>query len=220
MTWKHNEDCHAHGGWCEECTAQGLRRRRNAENCLRKGGRQWKGGGGINTLTERWHNFARSAQEDVTDSGVRLRCHSCADPQAAGQCGWWLCLISVASGHKSQRKCKPMYILARGKMGSPNSPPSPLCTPPKRLVLFQLQARPELSEKSELIVILWVASKEFGLERKKITTQALQSDWKWDRNVHLMCFQQQRKHDSAEIKFGASERSTEVIFYVLFHPEK
>lgn len=73
---------------------------------------------------------------------------SCADPQAAGRFGWWLCFISVASGHKTQRKCKPKYILVHGRMG---------CFPLMSLVLSKLPAGPELSEKSELIVTLWVA---------------------------------------------------------------
>lgn len=52
-------------------------------------------------------------------------------------------------------KCVP----AKGKMGCHLSP--------KSLVLFQLPARLELSEKSELIVTLWVA---FRVGLKKMTT--------------------------------------------------
>lgn len=75
-------------------------------------------------------------------------------------------------------------VPAKGKMGCHLSP--------KSLVLFQLPARLELSEKSELIVTLWVA---FRAGLKKMTTwvfgffwflQLL--NWKSKRKVNWMVF--------------------------------
>ena len=106
----------------------------DVRNALRRG---WDEGGrkkiaeergGGDSETERWHNFAGSAQEDVTAFGIQDEVRSCADPQAAGRCGWWLRLISVASGHQTQSECKLKYTLAKGKRG---------CSlPAKKLVLF------------------------------------------------------------------------------------
>lgn len=70
------------------------------------------------------------------------------------------------ASHLSPQATKPRgnaslsIFLAKGKMG---------CYPHKSLVLFQLPARLELSEKSELIVTLWVAFREFRLGLKTIT---------------------------------------------------
>lgn len=69
MTWKHNEDCHAHGGWCEECTAQGLRRRRNAENRWRK-----EGGGGETVRVRGDITLLAQRRRMWPLSGFRMRC--------------------------------------------------------------------------------------------------------------------------------------------------
>lgn len=158
MTWKQNEVCHAHGGWCEECTEQRLRRRRNAKkkkkNCLRKEGARGKMR--INAVTERWHNFASSALEDVRSAGAQL-CWPTSCWAVWVAAALHLCRFRPEKPEDIQAYSK--RVPAKGKMGCHLSP--------KSLVLFQLPARLELSEKSELIVTLWVA---FRVGLKKMTT--------------------------------------------------
>lgn len=77
--------------------------------------------------------------------------------------------------------------------------------PLRSLVLFQLPTRPELSEKSELIVTLWVAFREFRVRLKTITVRQLYSSLtrnKTRRHTGCVCScntELQRQNNSAEM---------------------
>lgn len=69
---------------------------------LKKGGRE-----GENEDKRCDREVTKLCQLSAGRCEVRDVVRSCADPQAAGQCGWRLCSTSVASGHKSLRIFRP-----------------------------------------------------------------------------------------------------------------
>lgn len=139
--------------WAEVETKEECEKKKK-KNCLRKEGARGKMR--INAVTERWHNFASSALEDVRSAGAQL-CWPTSCWAVWVAAALHLCRFRPEKPEDIQAYSK--RVPAKGKMGCHLSP--------KSLVLFQLPARLELSEKSELIVTLWVA---FRVGLKKMTT--------------------------------------------------
>lgn len=153
----------------------------------------------VNTVTKRWHNFANSAQEDVTGSGARMQSAALLTHKllgVGGMCGWCLCFTSVASGLQKPWGNASLTILL---------PREILAVSPWRVWFFSSsQHGPELSRKTELIITLGVAFSEFRMGLKTITTWALhQSKW--------------NSHKKAAATLHANENITEIIQYLGFH---
>ncbi len=103
----------------------------------------------------------------------------------------------IASGRKTPRKRKPVYILAKGKRGCPPTTP-----PPQESGSFPALSTVRVVREIEFIVTLWVTYRELRLSLKKIT-RILQSNWKSDW----------KKHHIAEIKYQRSKEEALCMFY-------
>lgn len=187
------------GVWCT-----GVETKEECRKLPKKGGIEEGKKMRINTVTKRWHNFANSAQEDVTGSGAKMQSAAVLTHKLLGV--WRVAVLHICRFRlqKPRGNASLRILLPRERWA---------VSPPRVWFFSSSQRGLELSRKSELIITPGAAFSEFGLGLKTVTTWAAHQS-KWKSNCNPAC---QWKHHRNYTVFRISREHGGGL-YGLFHP--